>query len=158
MQNLQPIMADIVAGVADTSKQIASNIWDIAVSGVRAEGITLLLLTIVSAILAIRAISFVFKAEKLVPYKNIFRGLLSLTGALEVFHLRDPLIMIIAPKYFIVKSTIQTAVTTGTSPAIQLPLPIQSSVLMPLFGLVLVILTAVGIIYWKEPKLHVKSE
>lgn len=92
--------------------------WDIVVTGVRTEGIVLLLLAAIGAVSVTYGLSTLIGAIPVIArYRRVALGLVATTAGTSVVYLREPLLMTIAPEYWIVREG--TSIATSNEIAIQ---------------------------------------
>ena len=146
-------LTDLLKQTAVIGKDIADSAWDILLHGVRAEGIVILLITIVSGLLLWKGLHLIISSlPRLAAKRDTVLGILGLFAAFSVYQLRNALLMVITPDYYIVK----TLVASGTSIASGTNSSIDSGVLNSLWNAVpptsglivkfVVVILAVGVV------------
>ena len=114
-------LTDLLKQTAVVGKDIADGAWDILLHGVRAEGIVILLITIVSGLLLWKGLHLIISnLSRLAAKRDTVLGILGLFAAFSVYQLRNALLMVVTPDYYIVKTLVAsgTSVVSGTNSSI----------------------------------------
>ena len=116
MQDYAEIIERLITALGKVGINTGIAAWNIAVRGVRAEGLAILILALIAGLLVLASVKGLFRAlPEYAGYVEVVRSLTGLIVAGTIFHAKDALVMVIAPDYFILKAGATSALTKASA-------------------------------------------